>query len=185
LLAAGALEARAQVVHDATARKIIIVAGGTATIFQPDFAGDWSSKSPYYPIAKASNYPLVGMGAFVDVKVTRWVQLEAEGHWNRFNQFNGISQDNYLIGPRATVYRFWRSSVYAKGLVGFSNMNFDTTGKNTGRFTTVAFGGGMDIKLTKRLSFRAADLEYQYWPKWGNSSLSPYGASMGFGYRVF
>jgi len=54
-----------------------------------------------------------------------------------------------------------------------------------GRFTAFAFGGGVDVKLTKRLSFRALDAEYQYWPTWGNSTLSPYGASMGIGYKIF
>ena len=46
-------------------------------------------------------------------------------------------------------------------------------------------GAYVDVKLTKRISLRAVDFEYQYWPLWGNSSLSPYGASMGIGYRVF
>jgi hypothetical protein len=55
----------------------------------------------------------------------------------------------------------------------------------TGRFTAVAFGGGADIRLNRRFSLRAFDAEYQYWPTWGNSSLSPYGVSMGIGYKVF
>ena len=54
-----------------------------------------------------------------------------------------------------------------------------------GRFTALAFGGGVDLKLTKRISLRAVDVEYQYWPLWGNSTLSPYGASMGIGYKIF
>jgi hypothetical protein len=43
----------------------------------------------------------------------------------------------------------------------------------------------VDIKLTKRISIRAIDVEYQEWPRWLNSSLYPYGASVGIGYKVF
>ncbi len=166
----------------------------TASIFQPDFAGTWVCSAPmqgttcpsntWSPVAQASNQALFGAGAYVDVRLTRWVQIEAEGRWQRFNQFDDIRQDNYLIGPRFPVYRLWRSNLYAKALAGYSKMVFDTYGDH-GKFTTLAFGGGMDVRLTKRLSFRAADFEYQYWPVWGNSTLSPYGASMGFGYKIF
>jgi opacity protein-like surface antigen len=118
------------------------------------------------------------------VKFKRWVQLEAEGRWLRFNQYGGISQNNYLIGPRVPVLHFWRSSIYAKALGGYAKMNFDSFG-NKGTFTDLAFGGGMDVNLTKRISIRAADFEYQYYPKWSNSTLSPYGASVGIGYKLF
>jgi hypothetical protein len=43
----------------------------------------------------------------------------------------------------------------------------------------------VDIKLTKRISVRAIDFEFQQWPKWLNSSLAPYGASVGVGYKIF
>jgi opacity protein-like surface antigen len=184
LLAAGAASAHAQVVAAATTRQFSITAGGIASIFQTDYAGDRQPPTFQFPVAHASPYPLFGAGAYVDVKFRRWVQLEAEGRWLRFNQYGGISQDNYLIGPRVPVLHFWRSSVYAKALGGYAKMNFDSIG-NKGTFTDIAFGGGMDVKLTKRISIRAADFEYQYYPKWSNSSLSPYGASVGIGYKLF
>lgn len=168
-----------------------------ASIFQPDFAGQWkyvcasgcapqdtTTSGLYYPVEQASSQPLFGAGAYVDIRLTRWVQLEAEGRWQRFNQFSNIYQDNYLVGPRVPVYHFGRSTLYAKALIGASKMNFDTFGDH-GKFTDLAFGGGMDVKMTKRLSFRVVDAEYQYYPLWGNSTLSPYGASMGIGYKIF
>ena len=195
LLAAGAVASSAQSVPAATEGQFSITAGGMASIFQPDFAGQWkfacssgcTGSAPagiYYPVAQASSQPLFGAGAYVDVRLTRWVQIEAEGRWQRFNQFDNISQDNYLIGPRVPVFRFRRSSIYAKALAGYSKMVFDPYNDH-GSFTALAFGGGMDVRLTKRLSFRAVDVEYQYWPLWGNSTLSPYGASTGIGYRIF
>jgi|ERR1039458_3280386 hypothetical protein len=186
LLLTGTATAGAQVVPSATGRQVSITAGGMASIFQPDFAGNWNP----YPVAQASNYPLFGIGAYVDVRLRHWVQIEAEGRWSRFNAYNGITEDNYLIGPRLPVYRFWKATVYGKALVGYSKMNFgyDFYGNSVGtdRYTDLAFGGGVDVKLTKRISLRAVDVEYHYSPWWdSNSTLSPYGASVGVGYKIF
>ncbi len=184
LLFAGAVAADAQAVYSATGRQVSITAGGMASIFQPDYAG--------YGIAQASNQPLFGVGAYVDVRLRRWVQFEAEGRWSRINAFDGITEDNYLIGPRLPVYSFWngKATVYGKALGGFSKMNFGYyygIPVGTGNYTNIAFGGGMDVKLTRKISLRAADFEYQYWPCWdfGNTKLSPYGASMGVSYKIF
>lgn len=191
LFAIAADTAHAQAFPSATARRASVTVGGMASIFQSDFAGDWTCAQPclastqtWYPVAGSSNQPLFGVGAYVDVKFTRWVQLEAEGRWLRFNKYDNIRQDNYLIGPRVPVYHFWHSDVYAKTLVGVSKMTLDPSGDH-GTFTAIAFGGGMDIKMTKRLSLRIPDVEYQYWPTWGNSTISPYGASVGIGYKIF
>ena len=181
---------RAQAGASAVGRQFSITAGGMASIFQPDFVYDsWAcapcqASSSWYPVAKAGSQPLLGAGAYVDVDFSRWVQIEAEGRWLRFNQYVGVNQDNYLIGPRVSIFRAQRTTVYAKALGGYSKMVFGT-GNGNGQFTALAFGGGLDLKVTKRISLRAADFEYQYWPAWGNSSLSPYGASMGIGYRIF
>jgi hypothetical protein len=179
--ASAAVAASAQTVSSATARQFSLTAGGTASAFQPDFEGNYGA---IYPLAQSSNSWLFGVGGYVDVKFSRWVQLEAEGRWLRFNQLNGIHQDNYLIGPRIPLHRFGRTTVYAKGMIGFSEMSFDTSGGH-GRFTDFAFGGGADIKLTKHISWRAVDAEYQYYPTWGNTTLSPYGISTGIGYKIF
>jgi hypothetical protein len=189
LVAAAAVAAPAQVDPSASARQISITVGGEASVFQPDFAGDWACGGKtcppafFYPLAEAANTPLIGPGAFVDVKFSRWVQLEGEARWLRFNRFEDIHEDNYLIGPRVPVYHFWKATLYGKGLVGFSRM--DMGFGYHGSFTATAFGGGMDVKLNKRISVRAFDAEYQYWPVWGNSKLFPYGASAGVSYKIF
>jgi hypothetical protein len=192
LLAAAGVASRAQTVPSANAGQFSVTAGGMASFFQPDFVGgpsawrcDASSCPPglYYPVAQASSDPLVGLGAYVDLKFNRWVQLEAEGRWLRFNRDQDVHEDNYLIGPRVPIYSFWKATLYGKALGGFSRM--DLGYGVHGSFTAFAFGGGMDVKLTKRLSIRAFDAEYQYWPEWGNTNLSPYGASAGIGYKIF
>lgn len=137
LLGAADLSARAQVVPSATLKGISVTAGGMGSIFQPDFEGTavtTQSSTTYLcygltgvyciPAAQASPYLLIGLGAYVDVKYNRWIQIEAEGRWMRFNQFQNISQDNYLIGPRIPVYRFWKAQFYGKALVGEGKMTF-------------------------------------------------------------
>ncbi|MGD0295093.1 MAG: outer membrane beta-barrel protein [Terracidiphilus sp.] len=181
LLFAGTVAAGAQVVPSAAGRQVSITVGGMASAFQPDFAGVWNSNGV---VAQADPRPLYGVGAYVDVKLRRWVQFEAEARWLRWNQYKGIYQDNYLIGPRLPVYRFWKATVYGKALAGYSKMSFDPVPGDTGKFTDIAFGGGMDVKLTKRISLRVPDVEYQYYP-YINSPLSPYGVSVGVGYKIF
>jgi opacity protein-like surface antigen len=118
------------------------------------------------------------------LRFRRWVQVEAEGRWSRFNEFQDINQDNYLIGPRVPIhsFRFLRATPYGKVLVGVARMNFENNDA-WGRFFAIAYGGGVDFRLTDRISARG-DFEYQQWPSWLNSSLYPYAVSAGVSYRI-
>ena len=183
LLAAAAASARAQVAPSAYARGITLNAGGEASTFQPDYAG--------FGIPQSSPNRLYGIGAYVDIKFKPWVQIEGEGRWLRFNELAGIYEDNYLVGPRLPIYKahFWRATPYAKVLIGYSKLNFEDN-NGWGRYTTLAYGGGLDIKMTKRLTARLPDFEYQQWLNWSegagkSTTLFPYGLSVGVSYRVF
>jgi opacity protein-like surface antigen len=193
LLAMGAVSAHGQAAPSATGRGLSVTAGVMGSVFQPDFKGypDWTVKGDQWvPTAEASDWPLFGIGAYVDVKFTRWIQIEGEARFSRFNQYQNIHQDNYLIGPRIPIHRYGRFTPYAKALVGITSMdmgpNPNGTGSDpTGRFLTAAYGGGVDVKLTRRFSLRAVDVEYQQMPEWFGSSASPYGASVGLSYKIF
>ena len=178
LFAAGALSARAQVVPAAYAQRFTINVGVLGSAFQPDYMGGL--------VAQTGPQRLYGPGAYVDVKLTRWVQIEAEARWLRMNPYLNIREDNYLLGPRLPIerLRYRRATPYAKLLVGFGEMNFAYNAR-WGRFADIAYGGGVDVKLTKKISIRAIDFEYQQWPQWLSSSLSPYGASVGVSYKIF
>lgn len=177
-LCAGALNARAQVAPSAYRGQLSLTAGGFGSVFQPDYAGGG--------IPSSSPYRLYGAGAYADLKVTRWVQVEGEARWLRFNSFVNITEDNYLIGPRLPIHRFsWLGATpYGKALIGMGRMTFEYN-KAYGHFTDVALGGGVDLKVSKRLSVRAFDFEYQLWPNWINGTIKPYGASVGIGYKIF
>lgn len=178
-VAAGTLSARAQVVPSGFGRTLSVTAGGMVSGFQPDYAGGG--------VAESSPNRLYGFGTYVDVHFTRWFQIEAEGRWLRYNELAQINESNYLIGPRLPIEKlhFWRATPYAKALIGLGKMNFEDS-YATGQFTALAYGGGLDVKVNKRLSVRAVDFEYQQWPKWiNNQQLFPYGVSVGVGYKIF
>jgi hypothetical protein len=170
---------RAQVVASATGRQFSLTAGALGSVFQPDYGGGG--------VAGTSPNRLYGVGTYVDFKLSRWIQIEGEARWLRFNQLDNINETNYLIGPRYPIphAHFWRATPYAKALIGLGDMNFEFN-EATGRFTALAYGGGIDWRLTRKISVRAIDFEYQQWPRWiNNQELYPYGASAGIGYKIF
>lgn len=168
-LFAAALSLHAQVVPQATRGGLAVDAGGMASVFQPDYAGEG--------IAQTSPNRLYGMGAYADVKFTRWVQIEGEARWLDFNQYLGINETNYLVGPRVPVGTFKKITPYGKFLVGMGGGSF-----LTGHSFVMAYGGGLDYRLSHRFQVRG-DFEYQQWQV--TPTLFPYGVSVGVSYRVF
>jgi hypothetical protein len=169
--AGAALSIHAQTVPSATRSGLSLSAGALGSVYQPDYADNL--------VAEPSPYLLFGLGAYVDVRFSRWVQIEAEGRWLRFNQYLGVDENNYLIGPRVPIHTFHRFTPYGKFLVGFS------TGDHwlNGRAGTLVFGGGVDYQLNRKFTIRAGDFEYQRWSV--TPTLHPYGGSVGISYKVF
>jgi len=158
------------VVPSADRRQFSITAGALGTAYQPDFTNTQGVHSnPDY---------LFGAGAYVDVRFTRWIQIEAESHWLRFNPNLSFSENNYLAGFRVPLRRFGRATPYAKVLYGFGSADF-----LNGRASDLALGGGVDYRLTKKFSLRAIDFEYQRWRT--TPTLTPYGFNVGIGYKIF
>lgn len=176
VLSSAAFSAHAQVVPAATGRTVSLTAGALGSAFQPDYAGEG--------IAESTPNALFGVGTYFDVRFTRWVQIEGEGRWLHYNQYyppfssQGISENTYLIGPRFAPYQFHGLVPYGKVLVGMGTGSFLTS-----RTFATAFGGGVDYRLTRRISLRCFDFEYQQWHV--TPTLHPYGASVGVSYKVF
>ena len=160
----------AQVVPAATQGHITLSAGGEGSVFQPDYAGEG--------IAQTSPNRLYGIGAYADGGFNRWAQFELEARWLYFNQYSGINQHTYLIGPRIPITTIRKFTPYGKVLVGLGGGSF-----LTGDAFTVAYGGGVDYRLSRKLTLRCFDFEYQQWnvtPK-----VWPYGGSVGLSYKIF
>jgi opacity protein-like surface antigen len=167
-----AFSAQAQVVPSATARQFSITAGALGSAFQPDYTAN-------YGVGSNPDY-LFGVGAYVDLRFTRWIQIEGEGRWSRFNPNLGFNESNYLGGFRVPVRRFGRFTPYGKVLYGLGTASFLT---GSGLASNLTLGGGVDYRLTRKISIRAADFEYQRWRT--KPTLAPYGFSVGIGYKVF
>ena len=176
LCAAASLHA--QVAPTAYRGQSSLVVGGMGSVFQPDYEG---GGVPY-----PSPQHLLGAGVYADWKLTRWIQIEGEARWLRENSYANITQDNYLIGARVPIHDYKRLGFtpYGKVLIGLGRMNFEYN-QAYGRFTDLALGGGVDLKVSKHFVIRPFDFEYQLWPNWINGTLKPYGASAGIGYRIF
>lgn len=164
---------RAQVAPSAFKSSLSLSAGGMASAFQFRDVGDVRDRTG-------------GVGGYVDLTVRHGVGVEAEGRWQRFYVWQGIHRDNYLIGPRMQFRPLWRTGPYLKVLGGFTDIGFGTHG-GSGRYGTVALGGGLDFRLARRVNVRILDAEYQIqrWPASLGPHSMPYGVSVGIAYRIF
>lgn len=64
----------------------------------------------------------------------------------------------YLFGPQLAVNREGRVSPFGHVLIGGGVLHFDGRGDNNG--FAAALGGGVDIKLTEKVSLRAIQIDY-------------------------
>lgn len=171
------VSAKAQVVESADVRTFTMNAGGMVSGFVPN-----DGSHPLY--GPGANY-LVGLGTYVDLHFTHWIQVEGEARWLRFSPYAGENQDHYLVGPKVPVVRFGRADVFGKAMIGVGKMTFPNK-YGYGTFTALAFGGGIDYRLSRKVTLRAVDFEYQDWPKFlPDFNIHPYGVSVGMSYRVF
>ncbi len=182
----GAIQVEGQVAPSARKSGMTLRLGATGSIFDPDYG---LLASNLYSTNGYGINKLGGVGAYADLTVFRGLGIEAEGRWQRFHQQGTIYQDNYLIGPRFQMGHLGRLTPYLKALVGYGYMNYEQDYAH-GWFTAVTVGGGMDVRVTRRISLRAFDVEYQQWPQWQqplvqSTTLFPYGVSAGVSYRLF
>lgn len=133
----------------------------------------------------------LGLGAYGDFNYRIWrdvgIGVEGEARFLNFKTREGLTEDNFLGGPRVTYMVGRRWLPYVKFLVGGSRMNFGNTSTphdQTFYYTTYAGGGGLDFKLNDRWTIRPADFEYQHWD-FPPTGLTPWVYSAGVSYRLF
>ncbi len=125
-----------------------------------------------------------GAFTYIDVNPHWRVGFEGEARFLRWHANEQVTETNYLGGIRVGLWpRPQRWSPYAKILAGAGEITLPY-GYAHGGFLTYAPGAGLDIALTDRLTVRAADFEYQHWPKFPYGALSPYGLSAGISVRL-
>jgi hypothetical protein len=159
--------ARAQVVPSADAGGARLSVGGTASGYVLQFG----------------QVKVLGATAFVDTDSLRHFGFEGEARWLKFHQTHDINATTYLGGLRYSRY-YGKFQPYAKGLVGLGQFNYTyNLGKDTS--LVVAPGAGLDYRLTPRIRWRAVDFEYQMWPQFHYGTMSSYGVSTGFKFKIF
>jgi len=162
-----ARNASAQVVFAGDEGGLTLTAGATASGYEVQYG----------------EQKLLGIAAVVDVDTRRRFGLEAEGRWLMFHETNQLHATTWMAGPR---YHFTRGKFqyYGKGLVGVGQFYFPYN-LAQGNYLVIAPGGGVDYRWTRRVSFRLADVEYQFWPQFTFGSMSSYGVSAGVLYHIF
>jgi len=115
-----------------------------------------------------------GFSAYGDYNFTRHIGVEGDIHLNSVFTPQDIGEDSYLLGPRY-VFHFHRFQPYAKFLGGIGRFvtQYDTSPHQAFTYGIYAFGGGVDYHLTSHLNVRPVDFEYQKWPGFADSGLTP------------
>jgi hypothetical protein len=162
------MAANGQTAPSARERTFNIYVGGMGSIFQPQYPGQH----------------LDGAGIYSDIALRRWLQIEAEARWLRFNEPQGASQDHYGIGPKIPFYRVGRIEAYGKFLFTDTKITFGNHA-GYGHFLDYTLGGGADVRLSRHWVLRAIDGEYHYVTGYFGDHITPYGYSMGLAYKVY
>jgi opacity protein-like surface antigen len=158
----------AQALPTATGPGSLLAVGGEGSYYQMDYG----------------QRTVGGAAVFVEVDPTWRFGAEAEVRFSRFHTDEDVTETNYLAGPRITLSRRpGKVRPYAKFLIGVGKITlpFDYA---RGNFLAYAPGGGVDYVLNDRWTIRAADFEYQDWPKFSYGVLHPYGVSAGVIFRI-
>jgi len=115
--------------------------------------------------------------------------LEADFHQiNDSSSTEGIYERTYEVGPRYVLH-YRRFQPYLRAMYGRGVFNFPTVGnQSTGRlganlaFNIVAAGVGVDYRLRRSVTLRAG-YEYQQWPEFRPSGLTPTILEIGAAYH--
>jgi len=112
-----------------------------------------------------NGFNLHGGSASLAYNVNSWLSGVADFGGYHANNILGSGVDGtistYLFGPRFSYRRHVRFTPFAQTLFGVahaSGSGFGISGTNNA--FAASFGGGVDLKLTRRFSLRPAQVEY-------------------------
>jgi hypothetical protein len=127
-----------------------------------------------------------GVSGWADFDFTPHLGVEAAVHYVAFDTPTDIAENTYVVGPRYHM-TYGRFSPYAKVVFGIANFVVQEQQDNplagNGTYLVYAFGGGVDVQATRHIIVRPIDFEYQSWPGFGKSALSPWVATIGAAWR--
>ncbi|HLK03392.1 MAG TPA: outer membrane beta-barrel protein [Candidatus Acidoferrum sp.] len=112
-----------------------------------------------------NGFNLHGGSASVAYNANNWLSGVADFGGYHANNILGSGIDGtvstYLFGPRFSYRRHERFTPFAQTLFGVAHASGSGFGAtSTSNAFAASFGGGVDVKLFHRLSFRPAQVEY-------------------------
>lgn len=149
----------------------------------------------FYTVAQMDygQYHSMGWGGYSDLNYRVWkdlgVGLEGEAHIIDFRLRSGTSFQNYLGGVRVAYempYFRRHFEPYAKVLGGGTRFHYPPFITNkVYDYSTWSVGGGVDVKISNRWYWRAADFEDLHLWNYPPYALTPWTLSSGISFRVF
>ena len=168
IFASLSIAVHAQADH-AAERLAVVQVGGGVSLVQPDY----------------ENSSIKGYSIYGDFDFSPHFGIEGDIHMATVITPNDIGESSYLIGPRYVFHR-GRFHPYAKALLGVGVFTFEpvyvSSSSSSSTHKMYAFGGGLDIAVKRHLNVRAIDMEYQRWPGFGPSGLTPLAFTVGAAY---
>jgi len=113
-----------------------------------------------------SGFNLHGGSASVAYNANHWLGAVADFGGYHSNNVRGSDTDGtvftYLFGPRFSYRKYERVTPFAQTLFGVAHGSASVNGISAGTNNAFAasFGGGVDLKITRSVSFRAGQAEY-------------------------
>lgn len=167
---------QAQAVYSAT-RKSDIEVGAGVTYIKPDF----------------SPTRIVGASFWGDYNFNRLLGVEVVGHLGSIVTPNDLAQNSIVFGPKVSYHRR-KASVYGTVRFGIASETpqgpeADYTRKTNPNvaqspYGVIAFGGGFEYRLTRKVILRPIDIEQQKWGNFEPHTLSPLLLTFGASYIV-
>ena len=142
------------------------------------------------PAASNGNFTMNGWQASITEKATDWLGLTQEfggnyGNKNFFGFDNHFSSFFILSGPRFYYPGLKGVTPFVHALFGYEQTEATvkgTTAKATSSSYAMAFGGGLDVKVTRGLAIRLFQVDY-YRPQAFGSSQNDLRISTGIVFR--
>jgi len=167
--------ANAQVAPSATGAKSSLYIGGELVGGNTDYAGQVLDKKV---TASPANKYTYGLGAFMDLRLNRWVQLEGSLRRSRVIDYGHLHTNTAQLGFLVPIFNDSKARFipYGKALGGAASSHHDIS-------AMYSLGAGCDYQYNKRIRIRVIDFEYQGWSM--HPALHPYQYSMGVSIRLF
>ena len=125
---------------------------------------------------------ITGASVYIDSNLYWQSGIETEARRIVYPSF-GERQSTLLVGPRWS-FRPRRFNPYIKVLAGGGRFDFPY-GYGHGNYFVAAPGAGVDMQITRRISARLIDFEYQEWPGFTFGAIKPYGISAGISFQIY